>query len=90
MFITMLSRGWPLIVITALAITGMLLEWAFRSHGCDNGRYTDYRAGDSRCRRQGKRGRAQFTEAEGACRLLRAPFHGGFHSVHFRYYRYIV
>ncbi|MDD4923576.1 MAG: hypothetical protein PHF74_01910 [Dehalococcoidales bacterium] len=27
MFIAMLSRGWPLIVITALAITGILLEW---------------------------------------------------------------
>ena len=31
MFITMLSRGWPLIVITALAITGMLLEWPFEA-----------------------------------------------------------
>ena len=27
MFTAMLSRGWPLIVITALAITGILLEW---------------------------------------------------------------
>jgi hypothetical protein len=27
MFINMLSRGWPLILITALAITGILLEW---------------------------------------------------------------
>jgi hypothetical protein len=31
MFITMLSRGWPLIVITALAITGMLLQWPFEA-----------------------------------------------------------
>jgi hypothetical protein len=27
MFMTVLSRGWPLIVITALAITGSYLEW---------------------------------------------------------------
>jgi hypothetical protein len=31
MFKAMLSRGWPLIVITALAITGILLEWPFEA-----------------------------------------------------------
>jgi len=31
MFKAMLSRGWPLIVITALAITGILLQWPFEA-----------------------------------------------------------
>ncbi len=31
MFTAMLSRGWPLIVITALAITGILLQWPFEA-----------------------------------------------------------
>ncbi|NLL90033.1 MAG: hypothetical protein GX226_02885 [Dehalococcoidales bacterium] len=31
MFTAMLSRGWPLIVITALTITGILLQWPFEA-----------------------------------------------------------